>query len=262
MIISCPECRGRFRIDPSALGTDGRTVRCGKCAHTWLQTPPPPESAPIGDETTGFAPAPAPTVSVEAVQVGGASDADSGTAEFDEAEDWHAPAARDDEDVPVRSRRRSRAPAAAISTRKWPAVVAWMCLILVVAGFGAGLYVFRDNVMNTWPDTASLYDQLDLAQPGFGLVLAAPEARQTNIGGKFALVIEGRIENPTKRERMVPKTLRLQLLDKDQQELQVETFESPARRLLPEQSIPYKFELKDPAEKRDVLLISFAEEKK
>jgi hypothetical protein len=31
---------------------------------------------------------------------------------------------------------------------------------------------------------------------------------------------------------------------------------------LPEQSIPYKFELKDPAEKRDVLLISFAEEKK
>ena len=40
MIISCPECSGKFRIDASALGAGGRTVRCGKCGHTWLQTPP------------------------------------------------------------------------------------------------------------------------------------------------------------------------------------------------------------------------------
>ena len=116
--------------------------------------------------------------------------------------------------------------------------------------------------MNAWPETAGLYDRLDLAQPGFGLVLAAPRAHQTKIDGTTALVIEGRIENPTNRARVVPKTLRLQLLDKDQQELQVQTFSSPARRLLPAQSVPYKFELKDPAEKRDILLISFAEEKK
>ena len=45
MIISCPECSGKFRIDPSALGAAGRRVRCGKCAHTWLQTPPDPEGA-------------------------------------------------------------------------------------------------------------------------------------------------------------------------------------------------------------------------
>jgi predicted Zn finger-like uncharacterized protein len=256
MIISCPECRGRFRVDPSALGTDGRTVRCGKCAHSWLQAPPGPEAEPVGGDRAD----PAPD-EVSPADAGNAADVDMETERNVEATSWDAPAAGDDEAVSARGRRRNR-PAAATAARRWPAVVAWVGLVLVVGGLAAGLYVFRDSVMNTWPETAGLYDRLDLAQPGFGLVLAAPRAHQEKIDGKTALVVEGRIENPTNRERVVPKTLRLQLLDKDQQELQVQTFDSPARRLLPEQSVPYKIELKDPAEKRAVLLISFAEEKK
>ncbi len=116
--------------------------------------------------------------------------------------------------------------------------------------------------MDTWPETARLYDRLDLAQPGFGLVLAAPRAHQTKIGDAMALVIEGRIENPTSRAREVPSLLRLQLLDKNKQEVQNRTFPSPVRRLMPEQSATYKIELKNPAEQRDMLLISFAAENK
>ncbi len=236
MIISCPECGGKFRIDSSALGAGGRTVRCGKCSHKWLQAPPDPEAGP----------APAAPADAE-----GAADRDIGATETDEAINRDAPGAR----------RRSR-PAASDSTSRWPAVAAWVGLVLVVGGLAGGLFAFRNSIMNTWPETAGLYDRLDLAQPGFGLVLAAPRAHQTEIDGAMALVIEGRIENPTSRARVVPKTLRLRLLDKDQQELQVQTFASPARRLLPEQSVPYKIELKDPAEKRDILIISFVEEKK
>jgi len=257
MIISCPECRGRFRIDPSALGTGGRTVRCGKCAHSWLQEPPGPEAEAVGGEGADPAPDAMPPANA-----GNAADVDMDAERNDEATSWDAAASGDDEAVSARARRRNKPAAAVTSARRWPAVVAWVGLVLVVGGLAAGLYVFRDSVMNSWPQTAELYDQLDLAQPGFGLVLAAPRAHQKKIDGKTALIVEGRIENPTNRERVVPKTLRLQLLDKDQQELQVQTFDSPARRLLPEQSVPYKIELKDPAEKRDVLLISFAEEKK
>ena len=39
MIITCPECETRFMISDQALGEDGRTVRCSKCAHTWHQSP-------------------------------------------------------------------------------------------------------------------------------------------------------------------------------------------------------------------------------
>ncbi len=42
MIVSCPECAARFEVDPPALGPTGRKVRCGKCAHVWMQPPPAP----------------------------------------------------------------------------------------------------------------------------------------------------------------------------------------------------------------------------
>ncbi len=250
MIISCPECSGRFRIDPSALGAGGRKVRCSKCAHTWLQSPPDPEAEPA----PRAGPDPVPAADPESAAVDEDVAADGRI-------DWDAPAVLDDDDTPVRSRRQSGAVAAARPTGRWPAVIAWAALAAVVGGLAAGLLGFRDTIMRSWPETAKLYDQLDMAQPGFGLVLAAPRTRETKIEGVTALVIEGRIENPTSRERKVPKMLRLRLLDENQRELQTRTFDSPVQQLMPEQSATYKFELKDPAEKRDILLISFVVEK-
>lgn len=40
MIVTCPECATRYLVDPRALGTSGRTVRCANCSNTWYQTPP------------------------------------------------------------------------------------------------------------------------------------------------------------------------------------------------------------------------------
>ncbi len=57
------------------------------------------------------------------------------------------------------------------------------------------------------------------------------------------------------------KSLRLQLRDKYKLDLHVQKASAPGKRLLPKQSVPYKIETKDPAEMRDVLLNSFAEEK-
>jgi predicted Zn finger-like uncharacterized protein len=40
MIVSCPACSTRYLVEPSALGSDGRVVRCVKCEHSWYQAPP------------------------------------------------------------------------------------------------------------------------------------------------------------------------------------------------------------------------------
>lgn len=40
MIIACPACGTRYAVPDSAIGMDGRTVRCAKCRHSWFQDGP------------------------------------------------------------------------------------------------------------------------------------------------------------------------------------------------------------------------------
>lgn len=40
MIIACPACATRYVVPDSAIGIEGRTVRCAKCKHSWFQDGP------------------------------------------------------------------------------------------------------------------------------------------------------------------------------------------------------------------------------
>ena len=76
MIIACPACQTRYVVPDSAIGVDGRTVRCAKCRHSWFQDGPhidgPPEPAaappppPVQAPPPPAPPPPAPRVEEQA----------------------------------------------------------------------------------------------------------------------------------------------------------------------------------------------------
>jgi len=46
MLLVCPSCRTRYVVPDSAIGMDGRQVRCANCKHSWFQAGAIPPVAP------------------------------------------------------------------------------------------------------------------------------------------------------------------------------------------------------------------------
>ena len=64
VIIACPACSTRYVVPDTAIGIEGRTVRCAKCKHSWFQDGP--EIAVPRDRQAAPAPAPAPSSAPQA----------------------------------------------------------------------------------------------------------------------------------------------------------------------------------------------------
>jgi len=76
MILECPDCRTRYLVPDTAIGVDGRTVRCASCRHSWFQPgveiieEEAPEPAATAPEPVVAAPAaPEPKTTPEAPRV-------------------------------------------------------------------------------------------------------------------------------------------------------------------------------------------------
>ena len=61
MIIACPACATRYVVPDSAIGVEGRTVRCAKCRHSWFQEGPDATTTVETEAPAGQMPAPQPS---------------------------------------------------------------------------------------------------------------------------------------------------------------------------------------------------------
>ncbi|MCK6450709.1 MAG: zinc-ribbon domain-containing protein [Alphaproteobacteria bacterium] len=246
MIVSCPNCATRFEVPESALGSAGRKVRCGQCAHLWLQRPdgsteelePPPTSQPEPEEP--------PVRDWEAPSLA------------EPAEDVHAEPA----EAPPRRRRFGRGEdnlGAAAPRRSRRGVVAAVLALLVLAGIGAGVLLLRGDDDAAGSLMARVAAMLGAAreQPGQGLNFENVATARRSDAGVSILVVTGEVVNTTTEPRAVPP-LRGSLLGADNKELQNWTFSASVERLEPGQRAKFETTLRQPTSEATDIKVTFS----
>ncbi len=236
MIVTCPACSTRYLVDPKALGSAGRTVRCANCANTWHQTPP--DDAPLP---------------VDAL------------AESDPATGMHGEPAQEAEIAERRSRRlaatRTQLPALASQPRSRGRRIALLTVIALLVCGAAFIILGRDKVASLWPPAAELYAKagLPVTPPGPAFEIRNTTPRLDKENGVAIVVVEGEIANVSQVARDVPK-LRIILKDKDEKEVEQTTVSVPGPRLLPGASVPFRASVPQPSVPAAKVVVMIADE--
>ncbi len=174
MIVTCPSCEAKYRVEAAALEARRGRVKCASCAHVWtveddaltLSEPvaaPEPETAP--------APEPEPAPSLQ--------------------EKPHAA-------IRARADARRRTARLAAEGAGWAGVAA--CL-LVLAGAAV---IFRVDVVEVWPRTAGAYAAVGLEVNPHGVEIGGLSAQVDTRDGAAALIVAGEIRNITRQPLVMP----------------------------------------------------------
>jgi predicted Zn finger-like uncharacterized protein len=192
MILVCPSCDTRYFAEDSAVGKEGRRVRCASCGHSWFAKAP--------EDGDASAPEDAGLTREQVERLRQTAAANSASSKGPHSEFRAKEVAR---------RKKSRTMAA------WSG---WGAGLVIFLGFIGGLVVFRDGVVSAWPQAASVFRMVGLDVNRFGLQFINVGAKRSFEGTTPVLTVSGQAVNHGSRPRVAPR-LRVSLRDEKGKEV-------------------------------------------
>jgi predicted Zn finger-like uncharacterized protein len=290
MLITCPSCSSRYEVDTRKLGAVGRQVRCSQCRTSFFVTPEGASSLSVDRVPDTIPESPVPDL--PDAQVGETFQENLAKADQDgpQQEEKNAPHVADDAVVwptpdlgmgsSVQEEMGSRLSFSALAShpeklksrekhsrlgsflsRVWHKISAplrWFPPVInavVLCGcIGGGLYVFRENIVRTIPQTSGIYALIGLPVNLRGLALEEISSRLVTETDSPTLVVEGYIRNITSRTMSVP-LINLSLRAQDTQALYSWTIEPQRPKLKSGERLAFRARLASPPiESTDVLV--------
>lgn len=286
MALTCPNCSTRFKVKPEALGSQGRSVKCAKCAHKWFATADDLEpdkggvkSAPAKSAPNKSAPkaapkaAPAPKPAPEPPPGPDpdpfdddfdASDPDSDPDAIDASEDvapaappsrseppgFDAPPFGDDEEIVPRQR--------TPKPQKKSPLGAWIFLGVLVLAVAVGGFFFRFDIVKAYRPANAVFAAIGFPVDtlGFGLTIDQPQTRAIIKQDERVLEVTGTITNTSADAIEVP-LLRGALLNAQDMEVHVWSFSTGEPRVLPGETVTYTTNVTNPPRGATDLLVTF-----
>jgi len=230
MILTCPACQTRYQVDAAKFPPQGRSVRCARCSNVWHATAEEDDFEPRSE----FADAPV-------------------------AEAYAQPALRDPEpqERPIRWDEEDRPPALKLWQQPWFLKAGWAALAALVILIGVAATVYRHQVVEAWPQSASLYAKLGMKVPASGLKIGNTKNSREMRDGRLVLTVSGALTNVTARELPVPQ-IRIGLVDSEKREVYHWTVAPDVITLKPGQSTRFVTQLSNPPEGVADLQVRFA----
>lgn len=224
MHLVCPNCTTSFAINPAALGTAGRTVRCSRCKKVWLArtqdaletvaappalaaAAPQPDPRDVAAEWDAMAQEDGQTPVVESPSI--SADWPAGDARPEADADWTTAARQDDhhdeEEQPKRSRLRQL-----FSLPRFPPIpmlrgAGLTATCGAMAALIVALFVMRNDVVKLLPQTAAFYKLVGLDVNLRGLAFKDIKITYETVDAKPVLVIEGMIVGHSKEPVGLPR---------------------------------------------------------
>ena len=234
MFITCPACSTRYDVPESAVGSEGRTVRCAKCRHAWFEDGTGLAAGEVGPEhvvtsdVDKLDPQPTPDLAFDSSVAANDEPPGHGSAAAEpmvalpvgESANDENPVAYGSGAVPVRSGR----------SRSW--LLAALLFVVVAIGLAAAV---AWNGLPDWMPAAR--SDISAVQPGLELNFPRSQLdRRTLANGTEFFGARGTITNTGSIERQVPPIL---IVLRDSQKRIVYRWEviPPRRRLGPGESM-------------------------